>query len=324
MKLILATLVMTAAASCVITNNLEIPFGSDKIQESFVAGDREAQPIVAFVQIHGGIASDGSAGVVPMQVRKVLNTIRGKSRVVGVILDINSPGGSGAASEEVFQMLQRFKKETDLPVHAYVSEIAASGGYYIAIAADKITGNPGAITGSIGVISVFFNIEKLLDNKLEVDVVTIKTGKFKDSGSMYRSLRPEEREYWQNMINHFYGKFVNRVSTARKLEVNAVQSLADGRVFHVDDAVKFGLVDGVGTLDDVIDDLRKETGFNRLKVVHFGRSDSGFGLFQSAAPDPFAWLTKKALDPSNEGKSPQANYIGQPLWYSPSPATQLR
>lgn len=115
---------------CVITNNLEIPFGSDKIQESFVAGDREAQPVVALIKIHGAITGSGNGGVVPMEVRRVLNSIRANPRVVGVLLDINSPGGSGAASEEIFQMLKGFKEETALPIYAYVSETAASGGYY--------------------------------------------------------------------------------------------------------------------------------------------------------------------------------------------------
>lgn len=148
--------------------------------------------------------------------------------------------------------------------------------------------------------------------------MTIKTGEFKDSGSMYRTMRPDERKYWQGMVNHFYGKFITRVSDARKLDPQEVTKLADGRVFHSDEAKSYGLIDAVGTFDVVVKDFKKTSGFSQLKVMHYGKPAAGFGLFQAHFQDPFSWLTKVASDGQTLQTSQlDSQLIGKPLWYSP-------
>lgn len=167
-----------------------------------------------------------------------------------VVLRINSPGGGVAASQEIYEAAKRLRHRNKFVI-ASMGSVAASGGYYIACAADSIMANPGTTTGSIGVISEMMNLTELL-NKIGVRFEVIKSGKYKDSGSPYRSMNEEDRKYFQGYVDDAYQQFVGVVAEARRMEKTKVLQYADGRVFTGQQALTFGLVDRLGTYQDAL------------------------------------------------------------------------
>ncbi len=171
--------------------------------------------------------------------------------VKAVVIRINSPGGGVAASQEIYQAVNKFRSETGKKVVASMSSVAASGGYYVACAADKIYANPGTITGSIGVIAEWYNYGDLL-RWAKMQSVVIKSGTFKDAGSPTRPLSEEEKIYFQSLINNMYDQFVSAVASSRHMDETKVRQLGDGRVFTGQEAAANGLVDELGTFQDAI------------------------------------------------------------------------
>lgn len=167
-----------------------------------------------------------------------------------VVLRINSPGGGVAASQEIYEAAKRLRHRNKFVI-ASMGSVAASGGYYIACAADSIMANPGTTTGSIGVISEMINLTELL-NKIGVRFEVIKSGKYKDSGSPFRSMNEEDRKYFQGYVDDAYQQFVGVVAEARRMEKTKVLQYADGRVFTGQQALAFGLVDRLGTYQDAL------------------------------------------------------------------------
>jgi len=167
--------------------------------------------------------------------------------IKAAVVRINSPGGSVVASDEIYHMLLKFEK----PVIVWMGEMAASGGYYIACGGDYIFAHPDTLTGSIGVISQFLNAEELMD-KVGVDAVVITSGPHKDIGSLFREMTEEEKTLWEGIIDETYEGFVELVAQARGLPLEDVRELADGSIYTGRQALKLGLVDEVGTLDDAI------------------------------------------------------------------------
>ncbi|HOA25858.1 MAG TPA: signal peptide peptidase SppA, partial [Aggregatilineales bacterium] len=151
------------------------------------------------------------------------------------------------ASDEIYRALQR----VDKPVVVSMGSIAASGGYYISVAADHIYATPYTLTGSIGVISQFFNAQELLED-LGVEVITITSGEVKDFGNFARPMTEEERAYWQALIDDTYEGFLSIVAEGRSLPVDEVREIADGRVILGGDAVELGLVDELGYFEDAV------------------------------------------------------------------------
>jgi protease IV len=174
-----------------------------------------------------------------------------RSAVRSVVIRINSPGGGVAASQEIFEAVKKFRSESKKKVIVSMASVAASGGYYVACAADKIFANPGTITGSIGVIAEWYNYGDLL-RWAKMQNVVIKTGTFKDAGSPTRPLTEEERVYFQSLINNMYGQFVSAVANSRKIKEPEVRKMADGRVYTGQEAKANGLVDEIGTYQDAI------------------------------------------------------------------------
>jgi protease-4 len=151
----------------------------------------------------------------------------------------------------MYEAVRKFRKDTGRKVVISMASVAASGGYYIACAADRIFANPGSITGSIGVIADWYNYGRLLE-WAKLDDVVIKSGPYKDSGSPTRPLTPEERAYFQSLIDNMFGQFVAAVAAGRKLEPARVRALADGRVYTGQEAKANGLIDELGTFQDAI------------------------------------------------------------------------
>lgn len=184
-----------------------------------------------------------------------LRRFRRNDSIAGIVVRINSPGGSVAPSQEMYAALQKTKKEKPLAVS--LGTTAASGGYYIACGADQIFANRGTITGSIGVISQLFNVEKVME-ALKIDVHTVKTGKFKDAGSPFNEFTDDEREYFSGLLEDIYDQFVEDVAESRGLSVEKVEEVADGRVLTGRQAKERNLVDELGSFQDAVDYVKKE------------------------------------------------------------------
>jgi protease-4 len=170
--------------------------------------------------------------------------------ISAVIIRINSPGGAVAPSQEIFREIQ--KTSQIKKVVASLGSVAASGGYYVAAATDHIVANPGTITGSIGVIVEFIQIEELL-SKIGVGFEVLKSGEFKDTGSPYRKLTPQDKAVIQGLIGDIQEQFVEAVAEGRGLPVEKVREIADGRVFSGVKAKALGLVDELGNFQDAVD-----------------------------------------------------------------------
>ena len=170
--------------------------------------------------------------------------------IKAIIVRIESPGGVVAAAQEIYSELKKARAEGK-PIVASMGGIAASGGYYVACGADSIVANPGTLTGSIGVIMTFPNTQELF-KKIGIDMQVVKTGEFKDLGSMARPLTPEERQLVGALIGDVYDQFVSVVSTERNLDIEAVRRIADGRVLTGRQAYQLGLVDRLGGFRDAV------------------------------------------------------------------------
>ena len=207
---------------------------------------------VAVIRLEGVISSNASESftsqtITPEDVDQLLARAAADRDVKAVVLYVSSPGGSVVASDRIYQALLDFEK----PVVIWMGETAASGGYYIACGADYIFAHPDTLTGSIGVISQFINAEELMD-KIGVEAVVITSGSRKDMGSLFRDMTEEERALWGAIIDEIHESFVGIVAEARDLPLAEVRSLADGRVYTGRQALRAGLVDETGVLDDAI------------------------------------------------------------------------
>lgn len=198
---------------------------------------------VAVVNLEGLIAD-------PADFTAELREYEERDDVKAVVVRINSPGGAVGPSQEIYSAIKRLKKKKK--VVASMGAVAASGGFYAAMAADRVVANPGTITGSIGVIVEFMNAEGLL-SKIGLQGYVVKSGKYKDTGSPLRKMTPEERALLQDVIDDVNGQFIGAVAEGRGLKEEAVRKIADGRIFSGAQAVKEGLVDSLGDLADAID-----------------------------------------------------------------------
>lgn len=208
------------------------------VDMEFSVGDR-----VALVEIEGTI--EDSRDVV-----RQLKKYKDDASVVAVVLRIESPGGGITPSQEIFEMVRKVR-DAGKPVVASMGSVAASGGYYVACPADSIVANPGTITGSIGVIIQYPNVDALLE-KVGIRFTTLKAGKFKDVLSPYRDMTQEESDFLQSFVFDAYDQFIDAVSSERNLDTARLAEWAEGKVFTGAQAYRLGLVDVLGTYDDAI------------------------------------------------------------------------
>ena len=235
-----------------------LTFGEDKAAE-FGFSDR-----VQVVDIEGEL----------MDSRPILDQLKryeDSSSVRAILLNIDSPGGGVAASQEIYTEIRRLREKKNKTIVAYMSSTGASGAYYVACAANKIIANPGTIVGSIGVIAEWVNFQDLLQ-WAKLKEVVFKTGEFKDTGSPTRALTDRERVYFQGLIDDMYVQFVESVASGRNLELQEVRSLADGRVFTGRDAKQRKLIDEIGNFQDAIDLTAKLAGISgKPRLIRLGR-----------------------------------------------------
>jgi protease-4 len=215
---------------------------------------------VAVVEIEG-IIVDGTAAI------RELREHADNSSIKAIVLRVNSPGGVVAPTQEIYAAIQRARK-AGKPVVATLGAVAASGGYYVATAADRIYANPGTLTGSIGVVMQMANIEGLL-KKVGVEYVVVKAGSYKDVGNFARTMSPEERKMLQALLDDVYSQFVDAVAEGRGLERSEVLAFAEGRIYSGQQALALKMVDEMGGFEDAVEAAGKLANISgRPKLVY--------------------------------------------------------
>lgn len=314
------------ATGCAPTSFLITPVPSNPALEEVVV-QREspwASRRVAIIELEGVLTNQrsrsllGLSGSNPVvEFKERLDAAAADRRVKAVVLRINSPGGSVTASDLMYQELLNFRERTKKPVIACMMDVAASGGYYVACAADEIHALPTTVTGSIGVIMLTIDVSKTLDY-IGVRPNIIKSGSMKDAGSPFREMRDEDRKVFQAMIDQMYERFFRVVSHSRKHIAEAdLRNLCDGRVFFAQEARELGLVDQIGTLDSALHAAKRAAGIEseKIVVVQYGRAmtyrpniyaqtpEAPGGVVNNFFIDVPAWLA---------GNGPQFMYLWQP------------
>ncbi len=222
----------------------------------FAFGDK-----IAIVEIRGVIAQ--SSGIID-EIHQYLED----DGVKAIILRIDSPGGGVGPSQEIHREVLKVKEKKKIVTS--MGSVAASGGYYIACASDLIVANPGTITGSIGVLMEFTNIEELF-KKIGIKGVVLKSGELKDMGSPFREMTPDEKRILQEVIDNVHQQFIKAVAEGRKLDRSKVTQIADGRILTGEQAKQLGLVDRIGNLDDAIDATAKLVGIEGKPDIVYPR-----------------------------------------------------
>ncbi len=238
---------------------------------------------IAIVEIAGFI---GDSRDIVRQIR----IFREDNSVQGIILRIDTPGGAVAPSQEIYDEVLRSR--TKKPIYASMGSVAASGGYYIAAAAEKVYANPGSLTGSIGVIMAFTNFEGLM-KKVGVRPEVIKAGKFKDTGSPARSMSKKEKKYLQAVVKDVHNQFIEAVTKGRNLSKQQAKELADGRIFTGRQALDLKMVDELGGLEDAISSMGARLGIDgRPHVIQeVERETLMEWLMKNQVPDSFKTAT---------------------------------
>jgi protease-4 len=204
------------------------------------------------------------------RVREELEKAEKDDGVRAVIVKINSPGGTITASDILYREIAEFKARRKIPVTAVIMDVGASGGYYVALAADTIVVHPTSVTGSLGVVMITVNAQGLME-KIGVAPLAIKSGPMKDAGSPFRPLTQPELQVFQGVIDDMYGRFVRLIAESRKNPEERVRSLADGRIYTAQQALALGLVDKIAYLDDVVGTTKKALGVDEARVVTYHR-----------------------------------------------------
>lgn len=222
------------------------------LQKDITIGDR-----VALIRIEGLITDSKNV------IDEIKEYVKDPS-IKAIILRIDSPGGAVAPAQEIYEEVRKATAKKKIVVS--MGTVAASGGYYIASPANKIVANPGTLTGSIGVIMEIPNIEGLM-NKLGIKTEVVKSGSYKDMASVFRGIRKEERDILQNVLDNVHLQFIKAVAEGRKMLIDDVKKIADGRVFTGEQALKAGLVDELGNLEDAVHTAAKLVGIKGEPVV---------------------------------------------------------
>jgi protease-4 len=261
------------------------------LKEHVIEG--KGKPKILLLDISGVISEQEEGGTLGLgkkpslvaQIKEALQKAEKDKNISGVLVKINSPGGTVSASDIIHHELMKFKEKKNIPVHACIMGIGTSGGYYIASAADEIIAHPNAITGSIGVIAMKFNIEGLL-TKIGVAEESIKSGDKKDMFSPFRPSTSEEDAIMQAIIDNLHDKFVHAVHENRKnsLSEEEVRVLADGRIYTADQALASKLIDRTGYLDDAIEGIKQTLGITQARIVTYYRDGEYPGTIYSAYP----------------------------------------
>jgi len=278
-------IILGILAAIAITFTAMVIYLVSESEERFETVTTGSGDKIAVIEIKGVITSSED---IVRQIKKY----REQRSVTAILLRVDSPGGGVVASQEMYEEVRK-TRDQGKPVVVSMGALAASGGYYVSCAANRIVANRGTLTGSIGVISEFYQLEELL-GKVGVDVKTIKAGKLKDAGSPTRKMTDADQKYFQDLMDEVHVQFMNAVERERDLSHEHVVAIADGRVYTGERAVELGLVDTIGTYEDAIEITAQIAGIEGKPSIVRERKRSGLldGLTSSVASE----LTSRAKE----------------------------
>src|SRR5438876_6433333 len=298
----LAVALVLPLAGCSLIS-LDLTPRIEPLREQTVEGSGRAK--ILLLDISGFLSDEAgapslvigapSAPRVPLlvRVREELTKAAADPEVRALVVRINSAGGTVTASDVIFRELDLFKRSTGRPVVAIMLDIAASGGYYVALAADTIVAHPTSVTGSIGVLMVTLSAEGLMQ-KLGLATTTIKSAERKDMGSPLRALTDEERKIFQTVIDSLYGQFVEKLAESRRLGLEAARKVADGRIYTAQQALDLQLIDRIGYMPDAIEAAKRVIGVEEARSGVYRRPREYRGTY-SAPPEAPAAAVESSL-----------------------------
>ena len=288
-RILFTLLLICFVSGCAIITVPLLP-GPQPLKEQGIEG--KGTPKILIVDVSGVISEKNKEGMLlggatpspVVQIHEALQAADADRDVAGVIIRINSPGGTIAASDIIHHDIVRFKSHRKVPVYACITGVGASGGYYVATAADEITAHPTAVTGSIGVILMTVNVEGLM-SKIGVSELTIKSGDKKDIMSPFRTATPEEKKLMQTVVDQMYRRFVDTVVArpGNTLSRKEVETLADGRIYTAEQARDAKLIDRVEYLDEVIARMKEKLGLKEARIVTYYHAGQYKGTIYSGA-----------------------------------------
>ncbi len=228
----------------------------------FLLGERDLKgPKIGVLEVKGVILESS-------EYLKAIEELREREDIKAIVVRIDSPGGSVGAVQEIFEELKVLRKTKPLIVS--MGGVAASGGLYLALSGQKIFANPGTITGSIGVMIQLPNFEKLME-KIGISAEVIKSGPYKDTGSAFRGLTSEERKYLQEKVELLHNQFVKAISEERKIPLEKVKAFANGKIYTGEEALKLGLIDGLGNFYRAVDEAKRLSGIKKAVLIFYPR-----------------------------------------------------
>ncbi len=257
--------------------------GQRGILDEEIIREGPARTKIAMISLQGVIYDQLASDIY-----RQLKVVRRDKHVKAVIVRVNSPGGTISASDQIYMEINKFRAEEKIPVVAFMQGVAASGGYYASVACDQIIAEPTTITGSIGVISWYLVVQELLENKLGIMPVTIKSGRKKDWPSSFRKPEPEEIQYMRDkVITPALERFIEVVAEGRKklLTMEDIRKLADGGIFGAKEAKEEKLIDQVGYLDEAIDLAKSLAKIDKAQVVQYRKPFSFANFFSYRKPN---------------------------------------
>ncbi len=260
---------------------------------------------IAVINIEGLIEDSQSRDI-----HKQLKTAADDEHIKGLIIRVNSPGGFVSSSDQINNEIRKWRTLTEKPVVAFMESIAASGGYYASVACDKIVAEPTAITGSVGVILNYFVLQQLLEEKLGIEPVVVKSGEKKDWPSSFTPPDEQQLQYLRDkLISPAYERFVHVVAAGREsLTLDQVKRLADGSIYGADEALAENLIDAIGYLDDAIDQVLSLAGIQQAQVVEYQKPFSFASLLSVQSRSLF----NIDRDTLHEFTTPQLLYLWTP------------
>ena len=277
--------------------NLSLLSGPQALKEQELEG--RGTPKILIIDVTGMISEKDQEQIIMgstkpsmvAQIHEALQKAESETNLAGLIIRINSPGGTASAADIIHHDIVRFKAMRRVPIYACITGVGASGGYYVATAADDITAHPTAVTGSIGVILMAVNVEGLMQ-KIGVNELTIKSGDKKDLLSPFRTATPEEKQLVQTVVNQMHRRFVDVVMSrpGNTLKREELEKLADGRIYTSEQALSAKLIDRVGYLDDVITRMKENLGIKEAKIITYYRPGQYKGTIYTNSPVPSSRL----------------------------------
>ncbi len=270
-------------------------------EEVIQGGPRAAK--IAVITVQGIIDSEQA-----QDIYEQIKSARSDKRVKGLVVRVNSPGGTVSGSDRINNEIRKYRKEENKPVVAFMEGVAASGGYYVSVGCEEIMAEPTAITGSIGVIAGHFVLQQLLEEKLGIQPSIFKSGEKKDWPSPFRPVTDEERQYIQDkLITPAYNRFVQVIAEGRAetLTLDDVKRLADGSIYSAEEALNEKLIDKIGYIDDAVEQVKSLAGIEKAQVVEYRKPLSLTNLLSSRNESMFK-IDKSTL---YELGTPQVLYL---------------